>query len=368
MNDRTIQNYRFVVSKETLVIIGLVVLSSIMVFIRMLYPGESFSFDYNAYISIIKSHAALSYAEIVGSNLNFPYTLAIGIVPIEFGFSLLVKTISSFGFSPERTFAIVAAVSVGLRVYTMRSLGMPVFWILWINIFAITLLEANALRLGIATSVFLFGLLQLQRGRIFLGLLVLTTAPSLHLQVVIFIIPFLVFYFFPLRINRSKLRITVTLVATSLATVFAVQFLSMMSNEKVQEYLARGASGSAGVSVTSILSILLLVSAAIALRKSRESNASSNFFTAILLAFVPSLVLFVFLTNVAVIGDRAWQLGILVFVTFFFSTWARVSARALPLFILMLLTLVIQINVLIRYPLSNFFSPPFPPIDYPARY
>lgn len=359
--------YRFSISKQTLIMIGLVFFSSVTVFIRMLYADNSFSFDYSAYISIIKKIGSLSYFQLFGSNLDFPYTITSGITPIEFGFSLIVKTISVFGFGPSVTFAILAGFSVGLRVYTMRSLGMPVLWILWCNVFLITLLEANALRLGIAASMLMFGLLQLKCSRKILGIIVILLTPFFHLQVVIFIIPFFAFYFFPWRLNRSKLRVSMMLVATSVATVFAIQFLSLIPNEKVQEYLSRGASGSAGITTTSVLTLLLLLSAAIALRKNRRFEEDSSFFTGILLAFVPSTMLFVFLTNVAVIGNRAWQLAFFIFLTFFFSQWAYASLRRIPLVIFMVLTLVVQVNVIIRYPLSNFFSPPFPEVEIPVR-
>jgi hypothetical protein len=245
---------------------------------------------------------------------------------------------------------------------------MPVLWILWINIFAITLLEANALRLAVATSVLLFGLYRLHCSRKLSGLLIISIALTLHLQVIIFVMPFLFFYFLPWRINRSKLRITFTVAIISVFTILAVQFLSMLPNEKIQTYISKGTSGSAGVSITSVLTIMLFGLSAIALRKGRVFDTDSSFFTNILLACVPSIVLFIFLTNVAVIGDRAWQLALLVFSTFFFSKWGNASLRRIPLFILLVLTLAIQINVLIRYPLSNFFSPPFSQVDYSVRH
>lgn len=340
---------------------------TVAVFFRLLLAQPPFSFDYEVYHYIIESLSALSFYEIFRANMVFPYTVLEGIVPIEFGFSALVKAISLLGFGPKITFALIASASVGLRVYTMSSLRVPFLWILMINIFAISLLEANALRLGIATSTLLFGLRQLLWSRKIFGFFAIGIALTFHLQVVIFFVPFALFYYFSGWISKSKLRLSLILVGTSIAMVFVVQFLPNFSNEKIQEYVARGTSGSSGITVTSLLAAFLLGSMAIALRTGRGLYGDQKFFSAILCASLPSVFMLVFLTNVAVVGDRAWQLVLLVLLTFFFTDWASVRSKKIPLYILVLLMSVVQLNILVRYPLSNFFSPPFPSIEYVGR-
>ncbi len=338
-----------------------------MVFVRLLFARHPFSFDYDAYIFIIKSFSELSFSEIVGTNLIFPYTVSKEIVPIEFGFSLLVKLVSGLGFDPEITYALIASASVGLRVHTMRSLRVPVLWIIWTNIIAITLLEANALRLGVAASTLLFGLRQLHWSRKLTGFFAMAIALTFHLQVIFFVAPFVTFYFLSGWIRKSTLRLVFTLVGLSITMVYFVQLLPMLENEKLQEYVARGTSGSSGITVTSLLAILLLGSVVVALRKGWAHEAEPQFFLAILTACVPSVFLLVFLTDVAVVGDRAWQLAFLVISTFFFTNWAFSGSKRIPLYMLVVLSVVMQTNVLVRYPLSNFFSPPFPMIDYSKR-
>jgi hypothetical protein len=91
MSDKMMRNVQWAISKQTLIVIGLVLSSSIIVFIRMLYAEHAFSYDYSAYIFIIKKLSDLSLFDILGSNLVFPYTVTMDIVPVEFGFALLVK-------------------------------------------------------------------------------------------------------------------------------------------------------------------------------------------------------------------------------------------------------------------------------------
>jgi len=367
MSSSILRNHRLIVSKQNLGMKFYASFWAVVVFFRLLLAQPPFSFDYEVYIYIIERLNALSFSEILTTNMVFPYTVSEGIVPIEFGFSLLVKIFSSLGLDPKISFSLIASASVGLRVYTMRSLGVPFLWILMINIIAITLLEANALRLGIASSTLLFGFRQLLWSRKISAFFAMAISLTFHLQVIIFLAPFVLFYLFSGWINKSKLRLSLMLVGTSIAMVFVVQFLPMLANEKLQEYVARGTSGSSGITLTSLLAAFLLGSVAIALRTGRGLYRDSRFFSAILCASLPSAIMLVFLTNVAVIGDRAWQLAFLVLSTLFFTNWASVRSKRIPLYILAVLTLTVQVNVLARYPLSNFFSPPLPSIEYAGR-
>lgn len=333
-------------------------------FLRLLFAEYPFSFDYPAYIFMIDNLSKLSFADITDKNLIFPYVLIQGIVPVELGFSLIAKTISLFEFSPEVTFAIIASASVGLRIYTMRALGVPVLWTIWINIFAITLLEANALRLGVASSMLLFGLYQIFRSRMILGYVAVFLSLTIHLQIVIFVIPFFLFHFIPRWSSQSKFNMTIVLAAACIATIIAFQFINIIENEKLQEYVERGASGSAGLTLTSLLAILLIIAIAAFIKNNESPYPDSKFFTTILAASVPSVLSLMLLTNVAVIGDRAWQLAFLVLSSFLFTRWTGKKSKMLLLSLVLILSLVMQINVLVRYPLSNFFSPPFPAINY----
>lgn len=334
------------------------------VFFRFFTAQPPFSYDYGTYLVILGALQNLSFSDIVGENLVFPYTVAKGIVPIEFGFALFSKVISLPGFSVETNFAIIAALSVGLRVYLMRKVGVPNIWILAINTIAISLLEANALRLGVATSVFLWALVTLRAGHRAASLLLVAVSVSIHLQIVLFAAPFLFFFLLSRWVNRSKYHFAISILIAMGLAIFSAQLFPLLANEKVQEYVTRGVSGSAGITVTSMLAALLLATSTYALRKRTVFGADEDFFAAILVASVPSVAMLIILNNVAVIGDRAWQLAFLVLSTFFFSDWANKRRKKLAFYVLVTLTLVVLTNVIFRYPLSNFFSPPAPPITY----
>lgn len=336
---------------------------STLVCLRLLFITEPFSFDYSAYLLILEDIGNLSFYELLNDNLVFPYVVTIGFTPIEFGFALLVKSISLLGFQPSVTFALIAAVSVGLRLYTMKSLGVPTLWILWLNVFAITLLEANALRLGVASSLLLFALRQLLWSRIVSGFIVIALALTVHLQTALFIAPFLLIYPFSNWMGRSRTFSILVLFGVVAATMISFQLIELIENEKVQEYAERGASGSAGLSVTSILALIFFTVVAFLRKGNTDRFYNSDFYSLIVTACVPSLLALLFLTNVAVIGDRAWQLAFMILSTFFFSQWTTPSSKRISFAILIILSLVMQINILIRYPLSNFFSPIFPSIS-----
>lgn len=351
------------IPKASLVVAIFVVLYSCFVFVRLTYVQPPFSYDYENYLLIIDRLSNTSLSDMISSNFIFPYVIVQGIVPLEVGFSLLVVFVMKIFGSPEITFALIASASVGLRVYVMESLRVPRAVILVLNIFAITLLEANALRLGVASSISLFGLYQLRQSRTIIGGIAAGVAVSIHLQLVIFFLPFYIFFFLSRLITQSKRRIVFFLSFSILASLAFVQVIPFIANSKVEEYVARGSSGAAGLTITSVLAIAFLVFSTLAIRKNSLGKNDTKFWAAIVSASVPSVFLFTFLTNVAVIGDRAWQLSFLVLATFFFSNWASVSQKKIPLVLLLVLILTSTINVTVRYPLSNFWSPPFPRIE-----
>lgn len=343
---------------------ALLILLCLSVFFRYFFALPPFSFDYQGYVLIIETLGRLDFSQILDSNLIFPYTIAAGVVPVEVGFTLLVKLFSLSGFRPETIYAILASISVALRLYVMRSLKVPLFFIIILNLIFITIFESNALRLGLASSFLLFGLYQLRILRNFRGLLLISASFLFHLQVAFFAVPFVFFYLTARWLLASKIRLLMVAFFVSGISLFLVQFMSLLSNDKIQEYVERGASGSAGITLTSLIGFLLFILIGFSFRNKELFTSHGKFFAVVFASCVPSLVLLITLTDIAVIGDRAWQLAFLVICTFFFLNWVSVSRRKILLLFLYLLTFVIFVNVLFRYPLSNFFSPPFPEISH----
>lgn len=350
----------FVFKKKAIRGITLPTLAALVVYLRLQGADYNFSYDYAAYINIIERISDLSFSEILGENLIFPYVHGQGITTIEVGFALLIEAISLTGASPETSIAFIAALSVALRVHVMHLIGVPSLWILLINIYAITLFEANALRLGVASSFLLYGLRNIYWSRRVSGILAMIAALSFHLQVLFFIAPFLALYFFSSAVNRTKLRFAITLLSIILIQTATIRFIPMISNEKVQKYMALGSSGSTGITISSMVAAVLFLAISNTLPTTRSRTNDANFFATITACSLPSLLLLILLTNLAVIGDRTWQLAFIVLSSFFFINWEQDGRKRLSLFLLAALMLIAISNVLLRYPLSNFFSPPLP--------
>jgi hypothetical protein len=341
-------------------IFSLSMLALIAVYSRMQSVDSNFSYDYSSYILMVGKIGELSFSEILGDQLLFPYIITGAFVPVEFGFGLLVKVISLTGASPATTLSILAALSVGLRVQVMQSLGIPLIFVLLINLYAITLFEANALRLGIASSILLFGLREIYFSRNVSGFMSLLVSTAIHLQVIFFAVPFAIIYIFFQFIKTSKIILAFAIVLICVSTFGLIEFLPLLSNEKIQIYVSQGSSGSAGLTVTSAAAVILFTSVVMSLRSKVFQSADANFFAIVIASSLPSLFLLLFLTNIAVIGDRAWQLAFIVFSSFFFLNWNNGKSKIIPLLFFNGLLLLCLLNVMIVNKLSNFFSPPFP--------
>lgn len=349
-----------VLKKSSLIFLFLMVLVGISVFVRLFLALPPFSRDYESYITIIKTLNKLKVNEILGSNLLFPYTVADGIVPVEVGFSVLVKIFSSTGLSPESVYALLASLSVTLRFFVMRVLKVPLFFIVLLNMIFLTLFEANALRLGIASSILLLAVYQLSLFRIGFGLCLIFISLLIHLQVAFFIVPFLLLFWSPTWLLATRFRVMLVGVGIIVTSIIASRFLFLIDNDKIQEYIFRGISNSAGVSLTSVLGIFLFLLVGISLRSKKLATGYGRFLAVILLSCIPSLVFFIILTGVAVVGDRSWQVAFLVISSFVFFGWMSSVERARLYVILFALTSVVFVNVIIRFPLSDFFAPLLP--------
>lgn len=336
------------------------IFAAILVYIRII-SGESFlSYDYTSYIIIIEKIGTLPIDDMLKGSFHFPYVKYPGIIDVEIGFAIIVKALTSLGLDAQAAYAAIAATSVGLRVYVMRAIGVPIYWVVALNIIAITLFEANALRLGFAIGFLFLGLRQLSESRNIFGWIAVFTSAMMHIQVIIYAIPFAIYYFFIPWTDISRTRlILVVVVFVGISTIFRPVF-QMVSNEKLRIYMDLGGSSSTGVSLTSSLAAILLALTVLCFKFRTPENIDAAFFSGILAACVPSVTMLIVLTDVAVVGDRAWQVAFMVFSTFFFTNWVPDSAKKVPLAVLLLLSLVVGANVMIRFPLSDFFSPPFP--------
>jgi hypothetical protein len=354
---------RLIVSRKSLVAFLVLLACVFTVFVRFLNAGVPFSYDYGSYLVIIEALSALSFSEMIGDSLVFPYVAANRVIPVEFGFALLVKLLTVFSSDPAEIYATIATVSVGVRIYVMARLGTPFIWIAVLNIYAITMWESNALRLGMAATLLLFGLYKLRHGRALAGWTSAALSVTFHLQTILFLAPFLAFYLIRKYAQRSVKRAVIANVAAALAIPIFVYFLPLIANEKLEFYIAQANSGSSGLTVTSVLAAIFTASALLKREKIIGENQSEQFWILILSAGIPSVLLLLFLTDLGVMGDRAWQLAFIILATFFTGTFSLRGPMMLPYLVLCALAFVCVVNVGVRYPLSDFFSYALPNVD-----
>lgn len=339
------------------------VLVALLVCLRMSFvSGDSFSYDYANYMAFMRAIADLDWSGYQESLvLTAPYILVPGGGVLEFGFVALAKFMLGF-WSPTGVYAVMAGASVGLRVWVMRrfSLGWP--WVILAQLYAITLLEANALRAGMALSVTLLGLWMLSRRAPALGVVVMLLAATLHLQVALFIAPLLLLFLVPVRWLRYwPVALSVVLVS-AVGVLVAAGLAASLDISKLDDYEGR-TSGAVGLNLISGLSLILLATGLlVSLRDGPRANAEAlqNLGLRVQLAAAPSLALLLFAVQLSAIGDRAWQFALLVVVAVSACIDGASPWRRWRDVVMGLLFAVALGNTLVRYPLSNFFAPPLP--------
>lgn len=155
-------------------------------------------------------------------------------------------------------------------------------------------------------------------------------------------------------------------------TYFANQVLVDSQILKLKDYIGMS-SDAVGINLISMLStafVIYCITMDIRLSPTprgcpKDSVYRDNVWIYSLYASFPSLSLLLFATQMSAIGDRAWQFSLIILISLSASLnrgKLQMIARSL---ILTTILIVGNMNVLFRYPLSNFFSPPIPyvPID-----
>ena len=331
-------------------------------FFLLAIARNDISFDYIAYYYFFESLNDLTFEELLTDRFTFPYIITNGLTSFEFGFAVISKIFTSIFIKPELTYAAMASLSIGLRVHIMRKLMAPWFWIIIVNIYAITLFEANALRLGLASSLIIYGLYTYAQNKKLKAYLIILSSVAIHLQVLIFLVPLYFSWVTKNLIQISKFAKIFVLTCFGFSALAFAELIPSIENTKILEYLNRGQSGSSGVTLTSVLAILFIIISFLSLKK-KNNNINHQIWGSILLSSFFSSILLLTLTNIAVIGDRSWQLSFVILSTFMCCNRESMENRIIPSIILYILSLVSVLNITLRHPLSNFFYPIFPEAD-----
>lgn len=333
----------------------------VLVAVRLAFAREDFSYDYVWYLGYLRVLTDYRLAELMDSFRDFAPFVSVGSSTFEVGFVAVAKVWTLLTPDATLAYAGIAASAVAIRIYSMRALACPWYWIALSQIYAITVLDANAVRAGLAVSVLCLGLVFVHRGRSLLGLTIVLAAGLLHLQALLFGVPFLVVYAFAARAGTSRvgsLGLGAAALAVSITGLFALPSLDIA---RLAPYLGE-ASLAGGFNVTSLLAASV-ISLCFVLRPSAsyvaetlDAAAERRFWLAAISAVVPSFVLFVANPDAGALGDRAWQFSFVTLLAVVWTPWADRKVKIGLNTLLFLLLLVSVVNVTVRYPLSNFFD------------
>jgi len=327
---------------------------------------DDFSYDYVHYIGYFKEILDMrgaDLAENIAERWPLPYLYVPPTGLFELGFALPAWALLQVTGSPSLTYALIAATSLALRCAVMRRMGTPWLVVVLVNVYAATLFEANAIRLGCAFTVLMIGLARYQRGaRGGATLWILLAAGALHLQALLFSVAFIALHvlFRLLPPNQWRLLLVgLALAASTAAAVLGVSSLGFVP--KLEDY-ADKAAAAGGLTLVSGLGLLVLGAASLQIIATAPRRAARDtppdLWTLVVLTTIPALVFLLLATSMGALGDRIWQLAFTLLTSTAFTH--RSSSMRLQKQLIVLILLVSNLNVVVRYPLSNLFHPLLP--------
>lgn len=346
----------------------IIILISVGIFVNVLRLESNFSMDSEAYLNFFISLKDTSFKELM-SRLYFPYIFLDYLQVYEVGFVLLSKALSLFGLSGKVLYGLLIALCVALKIYVLRKMGCPWLGIILINLYALTLLDANALRLGIAVSTALYALYLIGINKS-IGWLVLFICPLLHLQSIMLVLPLTLVWIGKDQIIKNTVtRLTFAMLAFVIGYLF-VQLLPFVYYEtsKLITYTeSEFGALAAGLSLPAVLSLTTLISALFWQNHKIQYQKMIHLYNlAIIMGFF-SISILLFSYNIAVVGDRIWQPTLIILSAFIFSTWEKKGKPTAPIIWISATLLISNINIIYRYPQSNFFYPLTPHADTTLR-
>lgn len=352
------------------VIVGLL---GLWAFFTFRGAGDDFSYDFGNYIAYFERLRDLSLDDLwaqLQAFFPYPYVLVPPAGFFEIGFVGLVWGLLNTGLDGETTYAVVGTASIVLRVLLLRALGLRWLTIALATVYSVTLLEANAIRLGCALTATVGTLYAWRSGRWSTGAALLTLAVSFHLQALAYAVPLVVaFVCWPLMQRHQAWR-ALALASTLTAALAVVYAPSLTQFGKLNEY-AETAAASVGVNAASLTGLLALALASalfMAIPPTGDPRLlrERRLWAATHIAALPALVLVLLATALGPLGDRVWQFAFMGAVAALplarqsvgvqrHSLHYQIYAGALHLSLA-----VSVVNVTLRYPLSNFFVPFLP--------
>lgn len=345
-------------------------------FLAFMHAEIDFSYDHHHYMDSLSSLEGLTLQDMVTSmKAFFPYPY-VQIPPAslyEVGFVGPAWILMQIFGDAKLVYALIAATSIAVRTWAMMRMKIGMGWIFFINVFAITLFDANAIRVGCGLTVLLIGMSVLRNGgsqRLAVGLML--SSVIFHLQLLLFSFFFVTLYFFGRYYLRSKLRTyTIALLLVACSYVIALA-LELHGPTKIEDYAIpnKGVGGINSVSILGVLAICysLGVFFSAAKKQSRKDFVAvdSRMWIAGVLAAIPSLTMHLVTYEMAIVGGRLWQLALICMICLAVAVENEDRKRRwLTASIFGALLLAVNINILFRYQMSNFFYPIIPYYEVP---
>ena len=336
------------------IVVGFFVLTRLL-----LAEGESFSYDYANYLTYFRAIQDTDWATINELlPVTAPYVFIAGGGVFEIGFVVVSKWLLHL-FDPALSYALLGAASLAIRTYALRRFGLGWGFIAALHAYSITLFEANALRAGLALSITLAAVLCIANRRWFLGIVLMALAASQHLQTLLFAAPFLALNLVPRSILGRWWGVGALAVLLGAGTLLALQMSGSMDISKLDEY-SNQSSAAVGFNLISVLSLAFMATALLNTVLLEDGSTAAPLWSRALLAGVPSLALVLFGSDFGAIGDRAWQFSLVMVAGLSAHMTDNTIGRYLRNLLLGMLLSIALLNILIRYPQSNFFAPPLP--------
>ncbi len=349
---------------------NLYVLFSALAFCSFYSAQENFSYDYVFYIGYFDAIQKMQLESIFLSLQNNLPIIYVNVPPsglLEVGFVLLVRALFFITESPELVYALIATISLMTRVFIMRRLGINWAWIVLINIYAVTLFEANAIRAGCALTLIIFGGYYLLKDKKLIGFALLVSSAAFHVQAAFVFCFFSFFWLFYNFFSQSALKLALIGFGLGISGLVVDKALILLNVSKMEDYNGKYVQ-SVGFNSISLAGIFLVFGFFYKLVSSKKHvlesmGAEGRVLLPFLISSIPALSALVFATSLGAIGDRLWQFSFVVFSIFMLRASIRDDFRYILYLLLLLCLLISNINILIRYPLSNFLYPLVPYID-----
>ena len=324
------------------------------------------NFYYN-YFEDLKNYSIHELHEQANVYSIYPY-FYINNYDVEFGFAYLTKIISLLlpGGS-EYSYAFFAALSFYLRYLIMQRMNVNYLLGILINLYAISLFEMNALRLGIAATFLCYSLFYLFEKNYAKSIILAMLALTMHAQISFFIFIFFLIVAINYLTNyyMGVINIVLNLIYGLFIGFILVVFIPFIapSIDKLNTYYDIY-SQTVGLSFTSIFCLFISILSLFSISKNRDNAktvGSKVFILAICSTFISFTMFLVFTTIYGTVSQRAFQIAFLIFaITTCSKYFAYEKNNRFRNIGVATLCMILNINTYIRYPTSNLIAPPFP--------